>query len=404
MFNSKIFKTSLIALVIYLLLNFFFFSKTWRIASPSEVIAFSPNSKMIAVASGEPKTYNGPNHSINGASSTVEIRKIFNGKVIQTLDFPAATSLAFSPDNKLLATGNHGKNIQVWRISDGQLVHSVEKANPYIGQTRLLDFTPDGNTLIASSGKYSRVDDISNEISAWDLNTGSKHYTHSKLFSCAAVSTNKQLLAFGGRTEPLTVYQLEDGTSLRSIADKPGICSNLEFSANGKLLIFLSLLSERNANIYSLEENKLLHKFVIQHRNDRHYFSDTAISSNSKYLAVSYIIDSYGDGFLIPSYPKAFFSRIRIWNIENGRLIKTIVGHRKGINAIAFSPDGKWLASAGKDSTIKFWRMPPRNYWIWLLAAGGLAVLVYYYSDRSFDTKRSRIDFFRRITRMFENG
>ena len=385
MSNYKISQTSLIALGIYLLLNFFFFSKTWRIASPSEVIAFSPNSKMIAVASGEPKTYNGPNHSINGASSTVEIRKVFNGRVIQTLDFPAATSLAFSPDNQLLATGNHGKDIQIWRISDGQLIHTIEKANPYIGQTRLLAFTPDGNTLIASSGRYSRVDDIYNEISVWNLNTNSRRYTHSKLFSCAAVSTNRQLLAFGGRTESLNVYQLEDGASFRPIADKPGICSNLEFSANGKLLIFLSLLSERNANIYSLEEKKLLRKFVIDYRNDRHYFSDTAISSNSKYLAVSYIIGSYGDGFLLPSYPKAFFSRIRIWNVENGRLIKTIAAHKKGINAIEFSPDGKWLASVGRDNRVKLWRMPLINYRIWLLAAGGLAAFLHWHRNQSRD-------------------
>ena len=163
------------------------------------------------------------------------------------------------------------------------------------------------------------------------------------------------------------------------------------------------LVNTRNANIYSLEEKKILRKFIIEYRNDRHFLGDTAISPDGQYLAASYLIDSYGD-FVFPSVPKAFFSRIRIWNIENERLIKTLVGHRKGINAIAFSPDGKWLASAGKDSTIKFWRMPPRNYWIWLLAAGGLAVLVYYYSDRSFDTKRSRIDFFRRITRMSGNG
>lgn len=378
MSNYKISKTSLIALGIYLLLNFFFFSKTWRIASPSEVIAFSPNSEMIAVASGEPKTYNGPNHSINGASSTVEIRKVFNGKVIQTLDFPAATSLAFSPDNKLLATGNHGKDIQVWRISDGQLVHTVEKANPYVGQTRLLAFTSDGQTLIASSGIYSRVDDISNEISVWDLNSDSRRYTLSKLFTCAAISTNGKLLAFGGRIEPLTIYRIDDGTPLRAIKNISKTCINLQFRENSKLLVFVSLGSERNGNIYSLEENKILRKIIIESRNDRHYFSDTAISPNSKYLAVSYIIDSYGDGFLIPSYPKAFFSRIRIWNVENGRLIKTIAAHRKGINAIAFSPNGKWLASVGRDNRVKLWRMPPRNYRIWLLTAGGLAALVYW--------------------------
>ena len=386
MSNYKISQTSLIALGIYLLLNFFFFSKTWRIASPSEVIAFSPNSKMIAVASGEPKTYyKTPKSSINGASSTVEIRKVFNGRVIQTLDFPAATSLAFSPDNQLLATGNHGKDIQIWRISDGQLIHTIEKANPYVGQTRLLAFTPDGNTLIASSGRYSGVDDISNEISVWDLDNDSRRYILSKSFMCDAISANGQLLALGGPTEPMTIYQVNDGTSLRAIYDKPRYCRNLNFSADGKMMTFSLLSNEQYIYIYSLEENKILRKFVIDYRNDRHYSSDTAISSNSKYLAVSYIIDSYGDGFLLPSYPKAFFSRIRIWNIENGRLIKTIAAHKKGINAIEFSPDGKWLASVGRDNRVKLWRMPLINYRIWLLAAGGLAAFLHWHRNQSRD-------------------
>lgn len=383
MSNYKISKTSLIALGIYLLLNFFFFSKTYRLSSSSQVIAFSPNSKMIAVASGKPKTYfKTPKSSINKASSTVEIRKVFNGKVIQTLNFPAATSLAFSPDNKLLATGNYGKDIQIWRISDGQLVHTVEKANPYIGRTRLLAFTPDGNTLIAFARQSSDLS-RNNEITVWDLNSNSRRLTISKPFTCAAISTDGQLLAFGGQKAPLTIYQVNDGTSLRAIYDKPRYCSDLNFSADGKMMTFSLLNNEQYIYIYSLEENKILRKFVIEHRNDRHYSSDTAMSSNSKYLAVSYIIGFYGDGFLIPSYPKAFFSRIRIWNVENGRLIKTIAAHKKGINAIAFSPNGKWLASAGRDSTIKLWRMPPINYRIGLLAALGLAAFIHWRKNQS---------------------
>ena len=381
MLNSKIFKLLLIVIATYLVLVFFFFSKTWKIASPSEVIAFSSNSEMIAVASGEPKTYNGPDHSIHGASSTVEIRKVSNGQTIQVLNFPAATSLAFSPDNKLLATGNYGKDIKVWRIGDGQLIHSVEKANPpFMGRTELLAFTPDGKTLIASSGRYSRVDDISNEISVWDLNTDSRHYTLSKLFTCAAVSFDGQLLAFGGRIEPLTIYRVNDGTPLRAINNTSMICSDLQFSEDRKLLVFLSPPSRHNnVYIYNIEENRLLSKISAKYSIGRHNLSKIALSSNGKYLAASYNIDSFGNGFLFPRVPKAFFSRIRIWNVENGRLIKTFVGHRKGINTIAFSPDSKLLASAGKDSTIKFWRMPPPNYpWLWFFGAGVLAVLVYW--------------------------
>lgn len=390
MFNSKIFKISLITIAIYLLLNFFFFSKTYRLSNSSEVIAFSPNSEMIAVASGEPKTYyKASNHSIHGASSTVEIRKVFNGKIIQTLDFPAATSVAFSPDNKFLATGNYGKDVKVWRISDGKLIYSLEKADPpFAGRTRLLAFTPDGNTLVASSGDYATIDEDFNDISVWDLESDSIRYSLSELFTCAAVNTNEQLLAFGGRTEPLAIHRLDNGTSLRAIdnIDKRSFhCRHLQFSEDSKLLVFLSLSRYRRIQVYNTEENKLISEISARDPFSRHYLSQIALSSNGQYVAASYIIDNYGTGIIFPYIPKAFLSRIRIWNVETGRPIKTIAAHRKGINTIAFSPNGKWLASAGRDSRVKLWRMPPINYRIWLLSAGGLATLVYWCRNQSRD-------------------
>ena len=48
-------------------------------------------------------------------------------------------------------------------------------------------------------------------------------------------------------------------------------------------------------------------------------------------------------------------STIRLWDMDTGKLIHTIEGHRADVNSVSFSPDGKTLASGSADSTIGLW-------------------------------------------------
>lgn len=48
---------------------------------------------------------------------------------------------------------------------------------------------------------------------------------------------------------------------------------------------------------------------------------------------------------------------IRLWNLETGAQIRILQGHSDWVRAIAFSPDGKSLASADYDETIKLWNL-----------------------------------------------
>jgi WD40 repeat protein len=48
-------------------------------------------------------------------------------------------------------------------------------------------------------------------------------------------------------------------------------------------------------------------------------------------------------------------STVRLWEVETGKVRHTLKGHDGEIDSVAFAPDGKTLASGCKDKTIKLW-------------------------------------------------
>jgi parallel beta-helix repeat protein len=59
------------------------------------------------------------------------------------------------------------------------------------------------------------------------------------------------------------------------------------------------------------------------------------------------------DGRLLAS--GSYDATIKLWEVATGSLVRILTGHTGGVESVAFSPDGRLLASGSGDKTIRLW-------------------------------------------------
>ncbi len=94
--------------------------------------------------------------------------------------------------------------------------------------------------------------------------------------------------------------------------------------------------------------------------------SDATVQSNTIHSGIddlySVVFSPDGKTIAISGYRFTVGNTIKIWNISDGTLIQSLPGHSFGqdsshTQSIAFSPDGKMIASGGNDNTVKLWEV-----------------------------------------------
>ena len=61
-----------------------------------------------------------------------------------------------------------------------------------------------------------------------------------------------------------------------------------------------------------------------------------------------------------PALFTAAAEKVKLWDLD-GKELWSVVAHANTVDALACSADGKWLATAGIDRTIKLWNLKERR-------------------------------------------
>lgn len=302
---------------------------------------------------------------------TVRTWNAMTGKPLQTVtghDVPV-TQVLFSLDGKQLFSGDRGGTLKIWDAISGEETHTF-KANDT--QIRDLALNPEGK-LLAS---------VSNDNSAklWELVTGKntrilKGLVHSAR-SVQFDRSGKQL--FLSDSGFVKIIDLNAGKEVRRIDAHDAVLNRISLDSTGTRLATAG--QDNVVKIWSLPS----FKSVLTLRGHEYRGIDLKWSPDSSrvaslsfhgHLKVWDIGLPQSPMQLIPKQQlpnakmKTAFSPdgsriassggsegdVLIWDTSTGLVSQTLHGHSDLVNCVAFRPDGKRLASASYDKTIKIW-------------------------------------------------
>jgi WD40 repeat protein len=243
----------------------------------------------------------------------------------------AVLALAFSPDGATLASGSDDQTVRLWETATGR---QIRVCNGHSRAVTALAFLP-GGRLLTSAGddRCTRQWDVAN---GREIRTGPLEFLDSR--APLTVSADGKLLAASGAEasaadkRPLAFLGIWDATTgqrSRALPIRAGRPSCFAFSADNTLLAAGMNRTVRMWNPVTGEELP-----GYQLTGD---VTALTFSANGQYLAC------------------ACEASVRVWERTTGLAVCTCLGHEGPVHALAFSPDGKLLASGGADNTIRLW-------------------------------------------------
>ena len=292
---------------------------------PIKGVAVSPDGKLLATGAGE---YPHPGELTVWDLATRAIRFSFKRPY-------GVRCITFSPDSRLIATGDIDAIVRLYQAATGELVAEL---GGHTNVVRSVAFSPDGKRLVTGSLDFT--------IRVWDVASGKSLNVlrgHERAVYVAAISPDGRTIASGGCDNTVRLWDAESGEEKQILRGHEDHVLMLAFSPDGTTLATSTW--EGVAKMWDAASGAEKRTLTFPGPPGMGTQS-LSFSPDGKALGIGAI-----DG------------KVQFWDAATGEEIaslsadvdRTRPGLANAIYALAFTPNGKQVVGGVGDGTTRLW-------------------------------------------------
>jgi hypothetical protein len=249
-----------------------------------------------------------------------------------------ARALAIAPDGKTLVTAGED-GTKLWTLPEGELRAALPETKDTVTAVAI---SQDGKWLAA--GVQAIRPEHKSSVQIWSLPDLKLHATLTGFGDAESLRPQldvgfgpEGLLAVSEMRGKATLWKWPEGEWQAEPSDKVNAWK-LAFSSDGATLNVLSF--ETGVSIWNLPE--VTPRASLPELSSFDILGGVAFAPDGKMLAASGQSEN----------------SVSIWSLPDGKPLAKLSGHAKLVNAIAFAPEGRRIATGSRDNTVKIWELP----------------------------------------------